>query len=108
MSVKTIGPNVDPPEFDLGDVQRFRAVFTDVVTSSAVDPTVVKLSVLKPLGGLTTYEYGVSTIQRLEAGNYFADLTLDRPGDWAVRWWSTGNGQTASEGRFKVRQPTAI
>lgn len=94
--------------YDLGDVVRVSAAFTDPNNANAaVDPTAVLLAYKTPDGTVTTYTYGVSTIVRASAGNYYADLTPTAAGIHYYRWYSTGTGQAAEEKSFTVQAPQA-
>jgi len=94
--------------YDLGDKVRAKALFSDAVLQAVIDPDVVKLSVKNPAGNVTTYTYGVSTIQRNATGDYYADLDANAAGTWYYRWWSTGTGQAAEENRFEVKAANAV
>jgi hypothetical protein len=96
---------------DLGDLVRVstgEAGFTVAVTGDTLDPDAVFLSVRSP-SGLMSYEYGVGdVIVKDGVGKYHADIDADEPGVWFYRWWSTGNGQAANEGRFEVKEAHAV
>lgn len=96
--------------YDLGDLIRVDATFTDPLNDDApIDPDVVKLSVRTPSGDVTTYTYGDGdTIENDDPGDYHALIDADEDGDWFYRWWSTGDGQAAIEKYFKVRAAQAI
>jgi len=91
-------------EYEIGDLARVSAVFTDGESGDAIDPAVVKLA-YKPEGGeLTTLTYGVDEeIVKDSTGHYHADLDIVSPGVWRYRWYSTGAGQAAEEGSFSVK-----
>lgn len=80
------------------------AEFTDPNSSDdPLDPTAVMLDVRDPAGVVTTYTYGVgATVSKDSTGNYSADLSVDLPGKWWYRWYSTGTGQAAKEDCFTV------
>lgn len=95
--------------YDVGDLVRVSTVFTDAILEGAIDPDVVKLSVKTPDGDVVTYVYGTDAIvERDSLGNFHADLDVDQSGTWVYRWWSTGDGQGASENYFKVREAQAV
>ena len=98
-------------QYNLGALVTVRGAFTDPATAAAIDPDVIKLSVLTPDGVVTTYVYGTDDLVKKTAdttGQYSADLNAQQAGWWYYRWWSEGIGQAAREGRFKVRAPKAI
>ena len=95
---------------DLGDLVRVIGVWRDVATGNLIDPTAVKLSILKPTGALATYIYGGvdGVVKKDSVGNYHADLNADQAGGWFYRWCSTGTGQAAKENKFQVREAVAV
>lgn len=94
----------------VGNVQRVKARFIDPLDGDApLDPTTVSVSIKDPSGAVTTYHYGQGgKITRAEEGVYYTDVSFDAPGDWYVRWHSTGTGQAAEERSFSVRQAQAV
>jgi len=91
-------------EYDIGDLARVSAVFTDGESGDAIDPAVVKLA-YKPEGEETiTLTYGTDPeIVKDSTGHYHADLDITSSGKWRYRWYSTGSGQAAEEGEFFVK-----
>lgn len=96
-----------PIIYDVGDLARLSAVFTDAA-GAAIDPTVVKLAYQPPGGSVTTLTYGTDPIIKDSAGHYHADLSVTASGAWYYRWYSTGTGQAAEEGVFEVRARAVI
>lgn len=95
--------------YDLGDLVRVSAAFTDVALGGAIDPDVVKLTIKEPDATVTTYVYGTDAeLIKDSIGNYHADIDADQSGTWYYRWWSTGSGQAAAEKRFDVRVAYAV
>lgn len=95
--------------YDLGDLVRVTATFTDGITAAALDPAVVKLLVRNPAGNTTTYTYGVgSYITRSGVGVYYAEIDADDDGIWHYRWKSTGTGQAAQEKKIRIRSAQAL
>lgn len=91
-------------EYDIGDLARVTAVFTDGETGDAIDPDVVKLAYRPKDGELVTLTYGTdSEIVKDSVGHYHADIDIDSSGIWRYRWYSTGDGQAAEESSFFVR-----
>ncbi len=89
--------------FDIGDLVRVSAAFTDSA-GMAIDPTAVYVKYRTPAGTTTTLTYGVdAALVRDSAGNYHADISATDDGDWHYRWYSTGSGQASEEHWFRVR-----
>jgi hypothetical protein len=83
--------------YDIGDLVRLTASFTDV-DGGPVEPGTVELVTRDPAGDETTHE-AVSD----GGGAYHVDLEPDQAGTWGYRWVSTGAGQGAEPGQFHVR-----
>ena len=95
--------------YELGNLIRVSAVFTDFLTGMPQDPDVVELSIRDATGTLTTYLYGVDAIIIKDGvGLYHADLDVEAAGKWYYRWWATGNGQAAKENSFTIKGVVAI
>lgn len=89
--------------YDVGDLVRVSAVFTDS-TGANVDPATVKVTYETPAGVSTTLTYLVDVaLVRDSAGHYHADIDANAAGTWRYRWFSTGAGQAAGETAFHVR-----
>lgn len=88
--------------FDVGDLVRCSAVFND--GAADVDPSTVTFKVKTPSGAVTTYVYNTDVqLVKDSTGNYHVDVSATAPGEWAVRYSSTGTGQAAGERRFRVQ-----
>ena len=88
--------------YDKGDLVRVSAAFT-TAAGAALDPTVVKCQVQTPAGTATTYTYGTdAALVKDSTGAYHLDIDAATSGEWCYRWYSTGTGQAAAEGRFSV------
>jgi hypothetical protein len=88
--------------YALGNLVRVSAAFTNSV-GAAVDPAVVKCQVRTPDGTVTTYTYGTDAeVIKSATGAYYLDVDAATAGEWRYRWYSTGSGQAADEGRFYV------
>lgn len=88
----------------LGTVVKVTGTFaTDDV---AVDPTNIYFKYADPSGNATTCTYGDGNITRAGTGEYYSNISTDEGGIWKYRFWSTGSGQAAAEGRFTVRSTT--
>jgi len=89
--------------YDIGDVARVSAAFTDV-NDAAADPSTVSLAFKDPSENVTTYIYGTDAeVVKDSTGNYHVDIALDEAGTWHYRWVSTGTGATAQEGELVVK-----
>lgn len=70
-----------------------------------VDPDAVFFQFKDPSGVPVEYEYSQDEeLVKDSVGVYHVYLDLDVTGWWYWRWYSTGNYQTASEGRFRVAE----
>lgn len=95
--------------YDLGDLVRADARFSDATTATAFDPDTVSVSVKAPDATLTTYVYGTDDeVVNDETGEYHIDIDADQVGQWYYRWFSTGDGQAAEERSFQVRTARAV
>jgi hypothetical protein len=91
--------------YDLGDVVRLIATFTDTGGTLA-DPTTVTFTYGSPLDSWTTEVSGISTgVTNPSTGVYTIDLLPGLPGVWPYKVNSTGLITTASESYFRVRHP---
>jgi hypothetical protein len=103
-SAQTAGDDDMAETFDIGDLVRSRAAFTDTDTGSALDPTTVAAVLREPDGTETTYTYGSSAeLARSAAGIYLLRFTPTDPGTHRVRWVTTGTGQCVEEGWCQIR-----
>jgi hypothetical protein len=93
-----------PGKFYHDTVIRIDISFTDG-NGAAVDPATVVFKAKSRFGSEFTYTYGTdSQVGRTAAGEYFADLTPDAPGNWHYRWQTTGTGTTLrTEGELLVQ-----
>lgn len=89
--------------YDVGDVVRLDATFTDI-DDEPVDPTTVTFRIREPDGALTAYVYGTDPeVVRSAAGVYHVEWSVTLPGLHRWRFESTGTGQAAEESRFDAR-----
>lgn len=94
---------------DLGSLVRVTAEFREVETRDLIDPDVVKLSILSPSNVLTTYVYGDGDeVVKDAVGIYYSDVSAEEAGRYYYRWWSTGDGQAATEKYFEVLAANAV
>jgi hypothetical protein len=69
-----------------------------------VDPTTLTVTIKAPNGTKTEYTYGDDAYPvRSAAGVYYVEVTPDQVGDWYYKFQSSGTGQAADEGMFRVR-----
>lgn len=90
-------------QYSKGDLVRCTASFA-TSAGVATDPTVVRFQVRTPAGVTTEYVYGTdAALVRTAAGSYYVDVNANAVGTWRYRFYSTGTGQAADEGAFKVK-----
>lgn len=88
--------------YDIGDLVRCTGTFASA--GANVNPDAIMFKVKTPAGVVTTYTYGTDTALVREAtGIYHVDVNATDAGEYVYRFWSTGTGQAASEGKFFVR-----
>lgn len=89
--------------YDRGDLVRCTGTLTNSA-GTAIDPTGLTVMVRTPAGATTTFTYGTDAeVVRSSIGIYYIDVSVTQEGDWAYRFASTGTGQAAAEGRFRIR-----
>lgn len=94
--------------YDIGDVVRCRAIFTDS-DSVAVDPAAVVFKFKAPGSAIVTYTYGVDgQILKTSTGNYYVDLTIATAGTYRYRFAATGSGASAGEKTFLVSESAFV
>lgn len=86
---------------DIGSTVRLYA--TIKTECELTDVGVIRLKVVPPRTSLPI----TPTIDHLKWGEYFADVVIDRPGQWKYRWESDGPSG-AEEGTFIVRSSRVI
>jgi hypothetical protein len=89
--------------YQVGDLVRISAAFTNS-SGAAADPTTVTLLVkLRYVVGstATTYTYPAQIVKD-STGNYHYDFTPTTEGIWDYRWVGTGTVQAAAEDAFNV------
>lgn len=82
---------------------RLTANFTDDDGVDA-DPETVTFTAKSPSGDAVTYTYLTDdNLGRLDAGDFYCDITPNESGRWFWRWVATGAGTTVgTEGNFIV------
>ena len=91
--------------YDIGDQVVCTAVFTNATTGAAVDPTAVYFQIKNPVtSAITEYQYGVDPeVLNPTTGTYTIAVNVTVHGIWFYRWYSTGTGMAAGEGRFDAK-----
>jgi hypothetical protein len=92
--------------YDIGDLVRLSASFTNSV-GSAVDPTTVAVKYKAPGAATVTKTYALAEVTKDSTGHYHYDVSVTVEGHWYYRWESTGTGQAAAEDVFYVN-PTRV
>lgn len=91
--------------YDVGDVVRLTATFSEVASGAAVEPDGVEFLVRAPDGTVTTYTSATTPAVATDVpGTYTLALDSLSVGTWRYRVQSTGSGQAAAEGVFVVRK----
>lgn len=95
--------------YDRGDTTRLSLNPKDDAGADA-DPATVRLLIRKPYTDpiVHTYPGGDGAIQRDSVGHYHADVPLDAPGVWRVRWETTGNPQLSESDLLYVRSDSFV
>lgn len=89
-------------EYVVGNVVRCATTFTDI-SGTAIDPTVVAFTYRVDAGDPTVYTYPTDAqLVKDSTGNYHVDISADTEGTYHWRFYSTGTGKAAFEGRFAV------
>lgn len=86
--------------YNIGDLLRLRATFTDI-SGAVADPTTVTLKVKAPSGTVTTYTYP-GTVSRLSTGIYYYDFPVTASGTHYYNWAGSGAYTAADEASFVV------
>jgi hypothetical protein len=90
-------------QYSMGDLVRCSASFA-TSAGTPMDPSAVLFQVRDAAGIATTYTYGTDAqLVRSATGNYYVDVNANRVGTWHYRFYSTGTGQAADEGSFRVK-----
>lgn len=90
-------------QYSKGDLVRCSASFA-TSAGAATNPTAVLFQVKTPAGSTTTYTYGTDAqLVRASTGNYYVDVDASQVGTYHYRFYSTGTGQAADEGSFRVK-----
>ena len=86
-----------------GELVKCTGTFRDEASALA-DPATVTFVFETPAAVVTDYVYGTDVeVVKDSTGVYHVNLdTTNQPGTWKYRFFSTGNGQTAAQAKFKV------
>lgn len=91
-----------------GNSIRLTGTFRDY-DSNLIDPSEVKVSVLKPNGGFSTYVYGVNPeVERSSIGVYTIEVLGDIVGIWYYRWFTDTPDEVSKEVLFEIIRVRAI
>jgi hypothetical protein len=89
--------------YNHGDLVRLTAKFA-TLAGTPIDPDEVFVQVKLPDNTIRELKFGADPeVVRDSAGVYHYDLSLDVPGQYFYRWYSTGMGQAADWSGFTVR-----
>ena len=88
--------------YDIGDVVRLTATFTDTGGSYA-DPTLVTFSVVDPSGNGSTDTSTGAVVAHPSTGVYTIDVSVDEAGVWQYKVNSTGVVTSAGDSYFRAR-----
>jgi hypothetical protein len=87
--------------YDQGDLVRVSGLL-ESAAGVDTDPTALSVKYRKPTG-VTTLVYLVDpALVRDSLGNFHVDISCDEPGIYDYRFESTGTGQAAAQGQFRV------
>lgn len=90
--------------YDIGDVARVTATFTDDAGTPA-DPSSVTATVRAPDATTTNYTVTAGQIVKDSTGNYHLDIPCTLAGDYYYVFKGVGTIAAAEEGTFTVRSP---
>lgn len=91
-----------PNTYDVGDLIRVTATFTDS-DGTAADPTAVTVYYKDPGGNISELVYGTDTdVVQDSTGVYHCDIDIDESGKWFYRFKGTGTVQAADEYWFTI------
>ena len=89
--------------FYQGQLAVVKGFFHDPVTLDPVDPSVIKVTIVRPDGQRNEYTYGTDAqVTKDSIGRYRIQVAGDIPGSYVYWWHSTGTGKAADERSFTV------
>lgn len=87
--------------YDIGDVVRLTATFTDT-GETAANPSSVRFIYETPSGSFST-QTSTGDVVNPQVGTYYLDITLSESGVWEYRVTSTGTLKASEEGYLVAR-----
>lgn len=87
--------------YQIGDVLRLKATFTDI-DGAVADPTTVTITVLAPSGTETEKTYGAAQVTRVSTGVYYYDFSVTESGKHYFNWSAGGAYVASDQGAFQV------
>lgn len=89
-------------DYRIGKLITLNGLFKDA-NGVLQNPTDAYVGVLDPKGVQQVYKFGVDVeVTQVGTGTFRITIEPLVPGLWNYRWFSTGTGQTADEGVFRV------
>jgi len=71
--------------------------FRDADTGVLVDPSTVKLKIMRPTLGITTYTHPNAQITKSGTGQYTTSILFNRPGKWGIFWQGASSNEITIE-----------
>lgn len=87
--------------YQVGDLLRLKATFTDV-DGAVADPSTVTVTVLAPSGTETEKTYAAGDLVRVSTGIYYYDFTVTESGRHYFTWDAGGAYVASDQGAFQV------
>src|SRR5258708_861725 len=89
--------------FAIGALVQVAGVFRNPADNTLMDPSVVAFKFKSPAGVAITYVSGTDAqLVKDSTGKYHVNINADAAGWWYWKFYSTGSGQAAIKGSFKV------
>ena len=88
--------------YDVGDIVRLSATYTDTGGTPA-NPTTVFFVYERPSGSFSTETSTGVNVANPTVGSFHLDIDIDEPGLWEYRVTSAGSIQASTEDYFVVR-----
>jgi len=76
--------------YDIDTNVQIRVTFSNAITGQPIDPTVVNLFLVPPIGAIQNFALGSSAIIRENIGVYSFTFTFAISGTWTYKWQGTG------------------
>lgn len=87
--------------YQVGDLLRLKATFTDV-DGAVADPTTVAVTVLTPGGTETEWTCAGGDLTRVSTGIYYYDFSVTESGKHYFTWSAGGAYVASDQGAFQV------